>query len=978
VEILSLRYSLNPDIMTYRFLFLSFLMSLCFDVACQQVTLTTSENTMLTYPFSDASPVMPLGRFYPYHRFDGFALKGSPAPWKTITMQNDVIRLSILPEVGGKIWGAYHLKTGFPFIYYNDVVKFRDIAARGPWTSGGVELNFGDYGHAPTCATPVDVATRSNKDGSKSTFLSAFDWSSRTYWVVEVALKENASFFSTRCRWHNLTPFPASNYQWMNAGFKASDDLEFLYPGTAYIDHDGKPYAWPVNEKGRNINFYKENNFGTYKSYHVLGETTDYFGGYWKNDDVGFIHFSPYYQKLGKKLWIWGLSRQGMIWEDLLTDKNGQYVELQSGRFYNQAGPSSIESPFKYNSLMPQQSDTWEEKWMTFAGTGGHTKAFEEGVLHMSADSAYIFFHEPYSGMVKLSSPGGSKYEYTANANAGETLSFAWSGGQLTSLFLDDREVYSSAKSHAVNRPLSVSTPINWKSEYGLYLKAKSLLAQRDISGALLVADTLIQMNPGHADALVLKATILLMQQKSDAKEYLKRALEMNTYHGWANFYWGYLHLLEGDYINAEDGFSVATTQQETKQSALYYLALTSYRARKNNAAAAILKECLEHFPQTLEGNYLDIILSRQTKRHQELLNGLLDKNPLNPFALAESFISEKKDLMKERWVNEMPHQNYIEMALWYASCGHENDALILLQSAPENIMVQLWKSYFTNKTGGNAKEELEKAAGMPFELAFPFRAEEFALLSWATENSSNWIWHYLNGKLQWSKGLVGEAKESFAKAGKPGSASFYLNKALLWKNSPDTVAVALRTAYSLDSRDWRVAKAWSEFLLESGSHKEAFETISKFQKLEPANYITGQVLAKAYFANKKYKEAVEFLTSLQSLPHEGASGLHQLFREACLFYALDVMKRKPDNVQALKYVEMADSYPENLGTGQPYDHDFSLTTYIRELLNAQNDKIVWHAQSEIKDFNQYLKINSKEQKEAYIAQEFYQQVARK
>lgn len=964
--------------MNYRFLLIVILLSVYVDASSQKVTLTTTENSLLTYPFSDPSPVMPLGRFYPYHRFDGFAMKGIPVPWKTITMQNDIIKLSILPEVGGKIWGAYHLKSGFPFIYHNDVVKFRDIAARGPWTSGGVELNFGDYGHAPTCATPVDVTTRSNKDGSQSTFLSAFDWSSRTYWVVEVILKENASFFSTKCRWHNLSPFPASNYQWMNAGFKASDDLEFLYPGTAYIDHDGKPFSWPVNEQGRKINFYRENNFGTYKSYHVLGETTDYFGGYWKNDDVGFVHFSPYYQKLGKKLWIWGLSRQGMIWEDLLTDKNGQYVELQSGRFYNQAGPSSIESPFKYNSLMPQQSDTWEEKWMTFAGTGGHTRAFEEGVLHVSADSLHMFFHEPFSGRISLSGSAGSKFEQKANAKAGETLSFAWSGGQLTSLFLDDREVYSSAKSHAVTRPLSVSAPINWKSEYGLYLKAKSLLAQRDISGASMVADTLIQMNPGHADALVLKATILLMQQKSDAKEYLKRALEINTYHGWANFYWGYIHLLAGDYVNAEDGFSVATTQQETKQSALYYLALTSYRAGNFKAAAGIVRECLEHFPQTLEGNYLDIILSRKTSRHQELLNMLLEKNPLDPFALSESFISEKKDLMKERWVNEMPHQNYIEMALWYASCELHQDALTLLHAAPEHIMVQLWKAYFTDKTGGNSKELLEKAAGMPFELAFPFRVEEFTLLSWAKSKSSNWQWHYMNGKLQWSKGLLDEARESFALAGRPASVSFYLNKALLWKNRPDTVAVALKSAYSMNPKDWRVAKAWSEFLLDQGSHKEALETISKFQKLETTNYITGQVLAKAYFTNKKYKEAVEFLTSLQSLPHEGASGLHQLFRESCLFYALDLAKQKSGNAQVLKYLEMADSYPENLGTGQPYDHDFSLTRYIQELLNARNNKIVWHTQSRIKDFDQYLKSTSQEQKEAFIAQEFYQQLADK
>ena len=48
----------------------------------------------------------------------------------------------ILPEVGGKIWSAIEKSTGKSFIYYNHVVKFRDVAMRGPWTSGGIEAEL--------------------------------------------------------------------------------------------------------------------------------------------------------------------------------------------------------------------------------------------------------------------------------------------------------------------------------------------------------------------------------------------------------------------------------------------------------------------------------------------------------------------------------------------------------------------------------------------------------------------------------------------------------------------------------------------------------------------------------------------------------------------------------------------------------------------------------------------------------------------
>ena len=68
--------------------------------------------------------------------------------------------MTVLPEIGGKIWAAVEKSTGRSFIYDNHVVKFRDIAMRGPWTSGGIEPNYGIIGHTPNCATPVDYVTR--------------------------------------------------------------------------------------------------------------------------------------------------------------------------------------------------------------------------------------------------------------------------------------------------------------------------------------------------------------------------------------------------------------------------------------------------------------------------------------------------------------------------------------------------------------------------------------------------------------------------------------------------------------------------------------------------------------------------------------------------------------------------------------------------------------------------------------------------
>ena len=58
-----------------------------------------------------------------------------------------------------------------------------------------------------------------------------------------------------------------------------------------------------------------------------------------------------------------GLVTQGMIWEKLLTDTDGQYVEVQSGRLFNQAAEGSTFTPFKHKGFMPYATDVWTEYW---------------------------------------------------------------------------------------------------------------------------------------------------------------------------------------------------------------------------------------------------------------------------------------------------------------------------------------------------------------------------------------------------------------------------------------------------------------------------------------------------------------------------------------------------------------------------------------------------------------------------------------
>jgi len=100
-----------------------------------QATAREEKWTFKTYPFSDPNRVANIGRIYPYFRFDGYSSKGVNKEWKVICLENSYIKVFITPEIGGKVWGAMEKSTGKHFIYFNKVVKFRDIAMRGPWTS---------------------------------------------------------------------------------------------------------------------------------------------------------------------------------------------------------------------------------------------------------------------------------------------------------------------------------------------------------------------------------------------------------------------------------------------------------------------------------------------------------------------------------------------------------------------------------------------------------------------------------------------------------------------------------------------------------------------------------------------------------------------------------------------------------------------------------------------------------------------------
>jgi len=331
-----------------------------------KVSIAVGEKTFRTYPFSDPDAVPATGeRRYPYFRYDGSTDVAEDRAWKTVELDNGRIAVTILPEVGGKVWGARDKAAGRDFIYANHVMKFRDIALRGPWLSGGIEFNFGIIGHSPSTSTPVDWHVRQNADGSASCFVASAEYVTRTWWQVEILLKPGADEFETHTVWWNGSGVAAPYYHWMNAAYSLRDDPEFLFPGNVVVGHEGEivTRSWPRDAKGRDISIYGNNCYGGPKSYHMIGGDAGFYGIWWRDIGYGSFHRSLPYAKYGRKIWLWALSREGGIWEDLLTDDDGQYAELQSGRCFNQPRWDNVYTPFKNPTFVPGTVETFTDRW---------------------------------------------------------------------------------------------------------------------------------------------------------------------------------------------------------------------------------------------------------------------------------------------------------------------------------------------------------------------------------------------------------------------------------------------------------------------------------------------------------------------------------------------------------------------------------------------------------------------------------------
>lgn len=912
---------------------------------------------LTTYPFSDPSPLPEFGRLYPYNRFDGYTNASHQQQWEMIVLENELIKLWINPAVGGKVWGAIEKGSGKEFIYFNHTAKFRDVAMRGPWTSGGMETNMGIIGHAPSCSAPVDHYTRSNPNGSVSCFIGATDWPSRTNWLIEINLSADTAYFSTRSAWYNNSQLSQSYYQWNNVGVKTAGDLEYVFPGHRRLGHDGKQLRWPRDEQEHNLSHYDENAFGEYKSYHVTGSYSDFWGCYWHQDNFGFGHSATYDDKPGKKIWIWGLSRYGMIWEDLLTDTDGQYTEVQSGRLFNQSIAQSSKTPFKHSSFLPYGFDSWSEYWFPVKNIDGLSYANQQLSFNFThTNNNYqinICANEPLTGTFKVECNGRLLAQQAIELTALQTIAINIEQPETPhqiQVWLNDILIFDAGEqNYHLNRPAEINADYDFNSVQAICIQAKEWERQRFFERAIEQYLLCLEKDPFYTEALTGLGGIYIRHAKyTEALALFKKALAVDTYNAEANYLYGVVNVRLSLLTDAKDGFSIASQSLQYRSAAYTELAKIFLRQRQFAKSLSYIHKALQYNTCNWQALQIQVLVKRlQGDLHsaQTLAEAIVQANPLDHIARFELYKLGACDarVFYSGIQSEMPYETYLELSLFYFNLQQFETSIEILNFAPVFAMVTIWKAYL-NAIMGNAAiagQLLEEAALLSCDFVFPHREEDIEALNWAVRTNSSWQFKYYLAIAYIQALRTAEAVELLQSCkNEPNVYTFYLVKANLLRKTNNDASAAFYHANELAPEQWRTTFALCNYLTHCKDWEQALSTVKQGLQLNPRNYYLGLQLAKCLLHTSNFAEGITLLNEVEVLPNEGASEGRNIWREIHVFAALKEIKHR-NLQQALHYINEARKWPENLGVGKPYEVDERLEAFVESLILQQNNTTV-------------------------------------
>ncbi|MGB4973953.1 MAG: DUF5107 domain-containing protein, partial [Cyclobacteriaceae bacterium] len=678
---------------------------------------------------------------------------------------------------------------------------------------------------------------------------------------------------------------------------------------------------------------------------------------YWHDEDFGMGRYAEYADKPGKKIWIWGLSQQGMIWEKLLTDTDGQYVEVQSGKLYNQTAALSTFTPFKHRGFAPYATDEWIEYWFPVKGTKGFVQANPFGALNANVKDGKLNLAfsplQSFKESIKVEKDGKVLFSKEVSFEVLKPYedSFTFSGDTKDVVVsVGDKVVYDfNPEQSELSRPVDSPKDFDWTSAYGLWLQGKEFIRARDYKQAEISLKASLDKDPNYLPALTDMALVMNVNGlHEEAFKYSHHALRIDTYDPAANYYYGLSSKHLGNMVDAKDGFDIALQSVEFRGAAATELSKL-YLKEKDYAKAELYATKAIDIGESNITAYQMLELAQRKSGQAEKANQTLEiissYDPLNHFVRLEKFMLDRTASSKNEFTsmvrNEMSWESYLQLGIEYYQLGLLDECIEVLSMSPFHPEVNYWIAFAKMKNGDvDFKALLESANNYSPQLILPFRTASKEMLRWVTSQNDHWKPKYYLGLVYWHAQQIDEAKKLFlACADLPDFAPFYAARANL---IAENQLADLKKAATMNANEWRYGKLLVNYYLQNNNTTEAVNIAKQYNKRLPENYLISMLLAKALLFDGQFEASGKILASTKILPYEGATESRALYREAWLMQAVeDIRKGKYKN--ALSKIETARMWPSNLGVGKPYDEDINdrLEDYMESLCfeGMKNDK---------------------------------------